>query len=393
VDPTRPSPERRAGALACGYIAAALLPAAGCAEFRQQNTLACLPPDLPTSRHGVPALWFKTSVLLPARDLLLLDPVWRGLFGEPAWNAGGDELPDTSFYTNHTAADLTPAAVARGACVDQGPVPPLEILKVRARSERLHFIARDARGRRFMIKLDHPDYPELGTSATIIGSRILWACGYHVPQEFLIEVSGTGDARFDGRRATASLFLAGVRGHFEFDDFRHRRELRGLRMVCAWLNDTDRIGTNTLVAVENGCARGYLVDFDSCLGAWQGQPKEAWRGWRHQGALGWFFLEMLTFGALDAAPDPPPPVVSPAVGRFAADDFRPLRWTSQFPNGAFERMDRADLAWIRSKIARLDRAQIEAIVGAAHLSDPEDAEYLVETLLARRQRILDLAKE
>ena len=67
-----------------------------------------------------------------------------------------------------------------------------------------------------MFKLDHPDYPELGSSASVIGSRILWALGYNVPPVFAVRIEGTGDDRLDGRRAVASLYLDNVRGHAKF---------------------------------------------------------------------------------------------------------------------------------------------------------------------------------
>ncbi|NIW47138.1 MAG: hypothetical protein GWN30_21030, partial [Gammaproteobacteria bacterium] len=44
----------------------------------------------------------------------------------------------------------------------------------------------------------------------------------------------------------------------------HRRELRGLRVVAAWLNHFDTKANNTLdVYVEDGYVRHYLIDFGS----------------------------------------------------------------------------------------------------------------------------------
>ena len=342
------------------------------------------------SHNRVGRSYFKSSILVPARDILTLDPLWRAIFGDEAWNADGAGVADSSFFTNRSAADLTPERVARGACGESPPQPPFAIQKVKTRGATAGFIGTDAGGRTFLFKLDHPDYPELGTSTAIIGSRILWALGYNVPPVHLVQIEGTGDRRFAGQRATATLFLDNVRGHFNFDWFRYRREMRGLRLASAWINDVDRVGTNTLVVVADGHATLHLIDFNSCLGSWQGLPKEPWRGWRHQGQFWWWLAQIGTFGLARPEPDPHQPVISPAVGRFTAEHFDPLRWRSQWYNSAFERMSPADARWMAAKISTLGRAHIQAIVAAANLSNPADAEYLVNALLDRQQTILNL---
>jgi hypothetical protein len=162
-------------------------------------------------------------------------------------------------------------------------------------------------------------------------------------------------------------------------------------MACAWINDTDRVGTNTLVIEREGRARYVLVDFNSCLGSWNGQPKEPWRGHPHKWDLGEFVVGLVTFGLVRAPYDPDQPIASPAVGRFDAR-FDPMRWRSQLPNTAFDRMTGSDLRWIAGKIARLGRPHVAAIVAEAGLTDPADAEYLVETLMQRRAKILSAAR-
>ncbi|MFQ5805281.1 MAG: hypothetical protein ACE5I3_02390 [Phycisphaerae bacterium] len=362
-------------------VGVALVPSTltGCAQLHYQNAVPFIEQGIRASQDNVEIVMFKASILVPARDILTLDPLWRALFGSEAWNLDGADVPDSSFYTNRPPEELTPQRVARGACTTSAPQSPYQIRKIKVGGGSSGFVGTDALGRTFLFKLDHPDYPELGSTAAIVGSRMLWALGYNVPPVFLVTIAGTGDARFDGRRATAALFLDDVIGHFHFDWFRHRRELRGLRLASAWINDTDRIGSNTLVVVRGGRATYYLIDFNSCLGSWQGRPKEPWRGYRH------------AWEALPLAPDPPAPVISPAVGRLAAD-FDPLRWRPQAPNNAFNHMTEADAAWIIARIARLERPHLEAIVAEARLSSPDDAKLLVDTLLQRREAILSLAR-
>jgi hypothetical protein len=346
----------------------------GCAEQRYRNTAPFIERGIDARQDDVATVMFKASILVPARDILTLEPLWRTVFGSEAWNIAGEQVPDSSFYTNRSPEELTPDRVAQGPCTMPPPQPPYRVKKLKTSGGTSGFVGIDALDRTFLFKLDDPEYPELGSTAAIVGSRILWALGYHVPPVFLVEIDGTDDERLDGQRATAALFLDDVAGHFHFDWFRYRRELRGLRLACAWINDTDRIGSNTLVVVRDGRATYYLIDFNSCLGSWQGRPKEPWRGHRH------------AWDVLLPPPDSPPPIVSPALARLAGD-FDPLAWRPQAPNNAFNHMTPADAAWITERIERLERAHLEAIVAEARLSNPDDAAKLVALLLQRQRAI------
>lgn len=362
----------------------------GCAELRYVNTAPHITRHIRANDESNELIAFKTWVLYPGRDLLTFDWLGRLLWGDEAWNAGTDFDAGTSFYTARADDELTPEQLQHGPDVPP-PQPPLRLVKKpRPGKPCTKFIAEDATGRRFLFKLDDPRYPELGSSASVIAARILWALGYHVPAVFVTRIDGTGDERLDGRRASASLWLDGAIGHFRWDWFRYRREARALRVVCAWINHVDCGGRNAMVAAADGQARYILIDFNSCLGAWQGRAKEPWRGWQHEGDPGWNLLRGLSLGLLHPEPDPRQPIVSPAIGRFDAD-FDPRAWRPQSPNTAFDHMTPADLRWIADRIRRLDRPRIGAIVAAAELTHPADADYLVETLLSRRQRILDLA--
>ena len=45
------------------------------------------------------------------------------------------------------------------------------------------FQIKDALGVRYVIKFDLPEFPELCTSADVVGSHLLWAAGYNVPDD------------------------------------------------------------------------------------------------------------------------------------------------------------------------------------------------------------------
>jgi hypothetical protein len=99
----------------------------------------------------------------------------------------------------------------------------------------------------------------------------------------------------------------------------------------------------------------------------------------------------MTLGLWVREPDPRQPVISPAVGRFEGSHFKPAFWTPQWPNNAYAHMTSADRRWIASKIALLERPHLEAIVAEARYSDPADAQYIVDTLMQRREKILRFA--
>ena len=368
----------------------------GCAALCHTNSVAIIEHHVRATNDGLFVSQFKAAVLYPARDMLTADPLWRLLFGDPAWNVidGGvanGRVADSSFYTERALSDLSPERVGQGPGPESAPVQPFRIDRVKSTGATAGFFGTDAQGRKFLVKLDHPHFPELGSSASIIAARIYHALGYNVPATFLVTVDGTGDERFDGRRAVASPLIPDVLGHFQYDWFRYRREVRGLRLVAAWLNDTDRTASNTLVTVRDGAARYYLIDFNSALGAWQGRPKEPRRGWRYEVGSPRLLLEILTLGLLRPGFDPDQPVFSRAVGRFDAA-FDHMTWVPQIANTAFDHMTDDDRRWIIERIARLQRPQLEAIVAAAGLSDPRNRAYLVDTLLARQARVLALAE-
>lgn len=371
-------------------IAALGMSGGACTALRYTNSTPFIEHHIRATDDGTFVSQFKAAVLYPARDILTADLLWRLLFGDQAWNVENGRVADSSFFTDRAASDLSPERVGRGSHPERAPVQPFSVDKVKDTGATVGFFGTDAGGRKFLVKLDHPDFPELGSSATLIAARIYHALEYNVPETFLVTLSGTGDERFDGRLAVASPLIPDVQGHFQYDWFRYRREVRGLRLVAAWINDTDRTASNTLVSVQDGVARYYLIDFNSALGAWQGRPKEPWRGWRHAFGSPKLLLEVFTLGLVRPGFDADQPVVSPGVGRFDAN-FDPMTWTPQVANTAFDHMTDDDRRWTVERIARLGRPHLEAVVHAAGLSDPRDRAYLVDTLLARQARILALA--
>ncbi len=367
------------------------LAAAGCSDLRYDNTAQEFDRPFDACNDSVCVIWFKTSYLYPCRDIFGLTWLGRLLLGDEAWNVDSEGgVADGPFFVNRDIQSVTPEQARAGAAVGSPPVGPWKIKRRKQMGVTPGFIGTDAEGRTFLVKLDDIDFPELGTSTEIIGSRIFWLLGYRVPPISLVTIDGTGDPRFDGRRATASLFVQGdVLGGFSFDHFRMRREIRALRLVGAWLNDTDRGDNNTLVSVRDGRAECYFVDFNSCLGSWNGRPKAPWRGWRHAWDVEYQLLGLFTLGLL---PDLPTrtDMHSPGIGTLdLLAHASARRWRPQFAHTGFDRVTPSDADWIARRIAAVSRAQLEAVVAAAEFSRAEDAESAMHMLLERRRRVLE----
>ncbi len=355
---------------------------------------------------------YIANALLFRRATRWVDPPGR----KPALNTNAlDDVPDSTWFTNRLGMRrLTPEEVAIGNDGRGPPQPPLRVVGHR-KGEDPSFIVRDARGVQYLIKIDVPEHPEQQTGAAVIVNRLLWAAGYHVPPARILylrpEELTRGDLaarvldkavrRPDGaRRVLAIEILAGVpKGGFAPEGTRaddpndrvphqHRRELRGLRVFASWLGHTNMREDNTLdLYVHEGgrrFLRHYLIDFGEALGghrAETGRMEVGWEyafDWKGQGKA------LISFGLLERPWEEQKPTRWKAVGVFSAEHFNPSRWREYYPYWPFFHMGAPDAYWAAKILMRFDRPLIAAAVEQAHLSEPGAAEYLIETLLERR---------
>ena len=86
--------------------------------------------------------------------------LWRFEAPRPATNVNAmDEVPDSSWFQNRIGLHpLSPAAAARGACDETGDevFPPWTVTAGKPDGASPGFVAKDARGRRFLVKTDGP---------------------------------------------------------------------------------------------------------------------------------------------------------------------------------------------------------------------------------------------
>ena len=345
-----------------------------------------------------------------------------------------DEVPDSSWFTNRSR--LTVDDYVRGPNTSGGPAPGAWTV-VSGKSDGITpgFTVRDSADTTWLIKFDPPSNPEMATGAEIIATKLFWAAGYHVPENYLAvldpatltvdaratmrDAVGTrqpltrdgvdrllaqGARRADGRyRVIASRQLTGRPvGPFKYygtrpDDpndifpHEHRRELRGLRAFSAWLNHDDSRSVNTLdtlVEVDGRhVLRHHLIDFGSTLGSASVTAQKPRAGneyiWEARPTL----LTMLSFGFWVRPwikvryPD------YPAVGNIEAAYFWPERWKPEYPNAAFRNARADDLFWAARRVMAVPDEAIRAVVASAEYSDRGAADYLADVIIARRDKV------
>ena len=357
-----------------------------------------------------------------------------------------DEPPSSSWYMRrHFYRPMTPAEIRKGPA---GPAlsggDALTVIGGDFGPNDRDLTVEDARGVQYRLTFDGR-YPELRTGAEAVATRLYHAAGYLVePSEVVyvvpaqVTVSPNATLRTreglrrlvvadvarvlgalpqrpaDGAvRALAHPLVTGDRtGSWDFvgrhradpnDRVRHemRRELRGLRVLAAWLNDVDRAAPiNRAVYTEAGVAGGpapdgsrrhlrYLLGgLDHALGA-DGLGRRTVRdGHENRVDPSVTFAKALTLGL---APTPwerldPNATVSTALGPFAAEPFDPLAWRPRTPNAAFAEATARDGYWGAKLVAAFSDADLAAAVAAARFTNRADSVLLVEALKARRDQ-------
>lgn len=363
--------------------------------------------------------------------------------GRPADNVNRlDEVPNSSWYTNrHYHNRMTIEELKQGPDITAGPDQNGSWTIVAGKFEggTTGFTIKDAKGDFYLLKFDPPEYQEMGSSAEVISTKILYACGYNVPQNTVayfdpdilqigetakVEEAGSKRAmtsadleamlaplprRADGKiRTMASKFVDGkpvgvwfYKGTRSDDpndlvDHEHRRELRGLRSIGSWLNDADRRAANTLAVYTtdpetgNKYIKHYLIDMGSTLGSNNLFPHAPKYGNEYLVDPRTIALQYLTLGLyvkpweFETGHFNPQ---YPSVGYFESDIFDPGDWYPTYPNPAFEYATYRDAFWGAKLVMAFTDEDIRAIVEEAKMSNPAAREYLIRTLIERRDKI------
>ena len=327
------------------------------------------------------------------------------------------EVMDGEWYVNrHATRRMAIDELQRGPRNDLSPSVEAswQVLVVKPFGVNPGLLVSDAKRDLYILRFDPPGYEGLATGAEMVTTRFLYALGYHVPENYIVRfdrsrlaaiaegqmVSSAGRPRplvdddidaFLRRVPNGSdkLYRAvatrvpqrreSLLGPYQFwgtrsDDpndtvpHEHRRDLRGLFVFQAWLNNSRSraVDTQDILTPVDGVPRirHYLVDFTRSLGSSFGNgPKLAWEGNETSGSgLAEMRRNILGMGLLtrdwmrEKYPD------LPEVGAFASATFEPDAWTTSQPIPAFENRLPDDTFWAAKQVMAFSDEEIRSIV-------------------------------
>ncbi|HET7293920.1 MAG TPA: hypothetical protein VFM88_15955, partial [Vicinamibacteria bacterium] len=417
----------------------AVAPAALAQRFLPDDPLLADRDDLPIAKPG--------EVELSTAWDVIEHSFWHRPSGQapPALNVNTlGEVPDSSWFQNRIGTRaMAVEELVRGPNQDSGPADgPWTITAGKSQGITPGFTIRDERGGVYFIKFDPIPYPNLSTSADVIVTKFFHALGYFVPEnhiayfrpeQLLIDPDAKVPVRGGKKRKMAQADLDGMLSHVprrsdgrircvasrrlpgeplgphkhwgtRSDDpndafpHEHRRDQRGYRVFCAWLNHDDSRSVNSQdTFVRGGDGRGYvkhhLIDFSSTLGA--GSDVERRIAPQNPRAGNEYILELKpilkTAFSLGLWERPWRRVqyrVFTEVGRLEAEFFEPHAWKPEYPNPAFERMRPADAFWAARIVSRFSDEAVRALVHAGEFDDVEAERHLADTLIRRRDKIV-----
>ena len=395
-------------------------------------------PEVPAERIFLRNLYFfQQSFVRPTERGL--DRVVVG----PAANVNAlGEVPNSTWFENRIGWGLPAEALRAGPNRGDGPVDgPWRVLSTKVGGISPGFVIEDSAGQRFILKFDHPDAPEVETASHVVCQRLLWAIGYHVPEDSIVrfapdrlvlaedavEKDPTGrkrpltEARLrsilaplrraaDGRvRGLTSLFLPGrplggfpqlgIRKDDPNDHIPHelRREIRGAWLFFAWLNHTDVKEDNMLdvyvTEPDRSFVQHYFLDFGKALGGLGKLDRIPMDGYAYYFDVPRFLENLASLGLAVRTWEV---LVEPeilGVGRIEADEFEPKHWKPFYPYIPFQVRDELDDLWAARILRRLTKDHIRVALEAGRYSNPRAVEYLERTLLQRQAKLLRWAYE
>jgi hypothetical protein len=371
---------------------------------------------------------------------------------EEAWNVNSlDEVPDSAWFTNRIGVHpLSPEDLRLGACTEtqylEGETASAGawlIDKGKTNGSSLGFRIKLAGKGKYLFKADVPEAPERPSAASVIGAAIYDAVGFNTSceqvvyfepsvlklapgltfednsgivrpfdQKALDKVLASATKRGPYVRMQASAWLPGaLLGPFRYEGTRaddpndvipheHRRELRGGRLLAAWLDHFDAREQNSMdswiaddasVADSSpGYVRHYYLDTSDCFGsewAWDGISRRL--GYSYVldwGDIGRDFvtlgLPLRTWDTIQRVPG------YELFGYFDVAHFVPEEWKNEYPNPAFSNMSERDGAWMARILARFTHEMLVTLASSGRFSEQRVTDYLVKVLEGRLERIL-----
>jgi hypothetical protein len=413
------------------------------ADKEGQRHVSCAPEE-----YVSPLIWdgMDNLVFRLLSDMLAVSP------GGEAVNVNSlDEVPDSAWFTNRLNIRPMPIEeLTLGACdpsqlLDpQGAADGTWIIdKGKGNGSSPGFRVSIPGKGKYMLKSD-ADRPERPSAASVIGAAVYHAAGFYTSCEQIVyfrpsllklspglryqgnfnaetdfdqtaldQVLANSPKRGPLVRMQASAWLPGrLIGPFRYEGTRHddpndaiphddRRELRGGRLLAAWIDHFDAREQNSMDTwiadakrdpeASPGRVIHYYLDTSDCLGS-EWEWDEISRRLGHSYVLDWGDMarDFLTLGIplrpWDRARHVPGREI---FGYFNVSNFDPDEWKNEYPNAAFSRMTELDGAWMARILARFTPEMIGALARMGQFSDPSNADYLAGVLQGRLAKILD----
>jgi hypothetical protein len=388
-------------------------------------------------------------------DNLLFRPfaeLWAFEAPSEAVNANSfDEVADSAWFTNRLGIrPMSIGELTRGACSasqfiehsEDWPDGSWVIDHGKDNGSSQGFRIKIAGKGKYLLKNDAPGI-ERSTAASAIGAAAYNAAGFYTTCEQVVYVkrsvfkltpgltvtNNTGithpfdqaalDKVLDGAnkkgeylRFSASAWLEGrLIGPFRYEKTRgddpndviphqHRRELRGGRVLAAWLDHFDAREQNSMDVwfadqkdqpeSSPGHVIHYYLDTSDILGSeWDWIQVSRRLGYSY--LLDWgdigrdFFtlgIPQRTWDRVEYAPG------HEIFSYFNVKDFDPDEWKNEYPNPSFSRMTERDGAWMARILANFTPEMVNELAKMGKLSDPSNAQYLADVLEGRLGKIL-----
>lgn len=431
--------------------AASCLALGACGGVRRFPVQAPLEKDPDNASFAPAPAEYVSPFAWDGADQMVFRPVSRFFAVDPAGRAKNvnalDEVPDSSWFTNRigtspmTATELGSGPCGKKVLDPNAPDGAWTIDQGKPNGANPGFRVNIPGIGKFMLKVDPDGEPERATGATAIAARLYHAVGYNAPCDSVVyfrpsvlalkpglmvtDNSGvakkfdrvaldavlSGASKREGKvRMVASRWLPGKPiGPYRYEGTRQddpndviahedRRELRGGRLLAAWLNHFDSREQNSMdvflqddPADKSPTAKGhvvhYILDMGDCFGSvWAQDGLSRRLGHAYYLDFGYLAEDFITLG-IPQRPWDRAKRDGGIFNYFSARDFDAEAWHGGYGNPSFQRMTEADGAWMARILARFDDGLVSASVVAGQYDEPSTA-YLTHTLLVRRDLLL-----
>ena len=356
-------------------------------------------------------------------------------------NTLGEVMDGPWFVNRHARQRLSPTELLEGP--GQGEAPSRQekwrVLTVRKYGIRPGLLISDDKNQLYLLRFDPPGRLEMSTGASMIGARIFHALGYWVAEHDLVyfdraqlvahpegeDIDAVGGAEplkeedidlflervprdpTRGYRAVAissPKVVQKLLGPYQFDGTRtddpndviaheHRRDLRGLYVISAWLANNGINAVQTMdVLVEEDKELPFIrhawVDFSMLLGSGFEGVKHPRDGYEPLFDLGATLKNFVGMGILSPAWQQARYPDIRSVGLFESKVFDPATWVPTTDVAALANHLPDDDYWAAKQILAFTDEDLRTVVKAAQYTDPRAEEWVAQCLIERRDKVV-----